>query len=677
MAHKKQKLNRRQFLKESAVVTAALTTGLSAKSAYAGKGKGRAGRKVIVIGIDGMDPGLSQKMMRAGRLPNFARLAEAGGFRTLGTSIPPLSPVAWANFINGAGPGSHGIFDFIHRNPERQVVPFLSTSETVAGYGYWETGDHKLQLDFWPFNHKPAETLLRRQGVPFWDYLDEAGISSTFYNLPANYPPSRSKHGNHRSLAGMGTPDMEGKYGGCQHFAEDGPFRMKDQGGCKMSVLFFENETASGKLVGPPNTFLKKPQSTTVDFLVHRDTRANTAVIEIQGRPILLKKGEWSPWIQLDFELSMPVFLPDKKLSGICRFYLQEVAPNFRLYVTPINTDPSKPALRITEPQGFIEDISDELGLFYTSGMQEDFKSLQYNIFNDDEFVQQSTFVLEERLNLLDYALKDYDDGLLFFYFSSTDLQAHMLWWDSDEKHPTRSARDAKKYFGHLQDIYCTMDSVVGDILKRYGNEATIIVMSDHGFANWKRQFDVNAWLRDNGYLGPDDATSIMLDVDWSQSRAYALGINGLYLNQIGREKYGIVTPGPEREKLLEELVAKLEVFRDVDGSEVVKKAYRTDKAFSGPAMRLAPDIIIGCSRGYRASWGTGLGNVAKEIMSDNDAAWSADHAADPPVVPGVIFSNRPIGATNPSLIDIAPSILTDFGLNVPSSMEGKNIFKV
>jgi len=177
------KLNRRDFIKQSTIATAAIAAGLNAGSAYAGKGKGRVGKKVIVIGIDGMDPVLSQKMMRTGRLPNFAALAESGGFRTLGTSTPPQSPVAWANFINGAGPGSHGIFDFIHRNPEMQCLPFYAAAETVSGEGYLEIGDHKLQLDFWPFNHKPEKTLLRRQGVPFWDYLDEAGVSSTFLQL--------------------------------------------------------------------------------------------------------------------------------------------------------------------------------------------------------------------------------------------------------------------------------------------------------------------------------------------------------------------------------------------------------------------------------------------------------------------------------------------------------------
>ena len=671
-----RKLDRREFLKKSTVAAAAFAAGFGVRPAYAGRKKTSAARKkVIVIGIDGMDPRLSERMMKAGRLPNFAKLAEKGGYHALGTSIPPQTPVAWSNFINGSGPASHGIFDFIHRNPEKQCAPFFAMAETVAGVGYWEVGDHKIQLDFWPFNHKPPATLLRRQGVPFWDYLDQAGIYSTFYDLPCNYPPSPSKYGYHRCLSGMGTTDLLGGYGTYQHFAEDGPFRTKDEGGGKRSMLFFEDETAGARLVGPLNTLLIKPQPATVDFVVHRDKQAQAAVIEIQEQRIVLKQGQWSDWIKLDFELTMPSVIPNKHISGICRFYLQEVAPNFRLYASPLNSDPSDSYLQITEPPEFIKDISSRLGLFYTTGFQEDHKALSNRVFTDAEFSIQADYVLQERLNLLEYALENYDDGLLFFYFSSTDLQAHMFWWDSDEKHPTRSAEDAKKYFNKIHKLYGKLDSVLGDILKRYGDKATIIVMSDHGFANFKRQFNVNSWLRENGYLYPADSTSVLRGTDWSETRAYGLGINGLYLNLKGREKYGIVEPGQQREELLKELVSRLEAIRDHNGRRVIRKAHRADQAYSGPATALAPDLVIGYCRDYRASWATCLGDMTEQILLDNDSAWSADHCADVSEVPGVLFSNRPIAASVPSLVDVAPSILTEFGLKVPSSMEGKNAF--
>ncbi len=680
MNTKNKKIDRREFLRQSSLTAAALGTGLGTKISY-GRGTKTpgAGKKVIVIGLDGMDARLSERMMAEGKLPNLARLSKQGGYRRLGTSIPPQSPVAWSNFINGAGPGSHGIFDFIHRNPEKQCAPFFSAAETVGGEGYFEIGDHRIQLDFWPFNHKPPATLLRRQGTPFWDYLDEAGIYSTFYDLPSNYPPSVSKYGYHRCLSGMGTPDMLGTYGTYQHFAEDGPLKTLNQGGGKRSMVFFENETSKPalKLIGPTNTFLKEPKPSVVEFLVHRDMKAKAAIIEIQKHKIILKEGQWSGWVELDFELSMPLLMPDKNLSGICRFYLQEVEPNFRLYVTPININPSDAAMKITEPTDFIKEISNELGLFYTTGFQEDHKALSNGVVNDDEYIRQATMVLDERLKLLDYALANYDDGLLFFYFSSTDMQSHMLWWDSDDKHPVRSAADAKSCFNHIKKLYMKMDGVVGRILKRYGSEATVMIMSDHGFANFKRQFNLNTWLRDNGYLGPADATSVLADVDWGQTRAYGLGINGLYINLQGRERDGIVSPGEEKEKLIEELKTKLEAVKDADGKRVIRHVHRADKTYKGPATRLAPDLIVGYSRGYRASWSTCLGDMREKVLSNNDSAWSADHCADASEVPGVIFCNKPIKMKAPALTDLAPSILTEFGLQAPSSMEGKNIFSI
>ncbi|TMQ35281.1 MAG: twin-arginine translocation signal domain-containing protein [Planctomycetota bacterium] len=647
----KPNLNRRTFLKRSAIAAAAGAAAVGAGSYWLGsraRVSKSSGKKVIVIGIDGMDPVLSETMMNAGRLPNLAKLRATGGFSRLGTSIPPQSPVAWANFINGAGPGSHGIFDFIHRHPHEQAAPFYAAAETVGG-----------------------QTLLRRQGIPFWDYLDAAGIPSTFYDLPSNYPASPSQHGHHRCISGMGTPDMLGTFGTYQHFADKGPPEPVDEGSGKRFHLTFEADTARANLVGPESSFLKPPRPITVEFLVHRDRQANAAVIEVQGHKILLKAGQWSPWTRLEFELPWYV----ANVSGISRFYLQEVTPNFRLYVTPVNMDPSAPAQKISEPPSFIRDVSKRLGLFSTTGFQEDYNARKNNVFVDDEFLRQANMVLEERLALFDYAVEDYDDGLLFFYFSSSDLQSHMFWWNSDDKHPIRSDDEAKKYFGHVQQLYQRLDALVGDLADRYGSRATIIVMSDHGFANFGRQFNLNSWLRENGYLGPPQCSSIMTDVDWSLTYAYGLGINGLYLNLKGRERDGIVEPGEKQEELLTELKQRLEEVTDANGERVIRSVYRADQVYSGGATALAPDLIVGYTRGYRASWATCLGDLTGDVLLDNDSAWSADHCADALEVPGVLFCNRPFRAQSPSLVDLAPSILAEFGLPAPQSMSGKSIF--
>ncbi len=668
--------SRRSFLKRTAAAAAVGAVGLGTAGVWLGsvnRVSRAAGKKVIVLGIDGMDPRLSSEMMQQGLLRNLAKLRAAGGFSDLGTSIPPQSPVAWANFINGAGPGSHGIFDFIHRHPHEQCAPFYSAAETLPGEGGWEIGDHNIPLDFWPFNHKPPATVLRRQGVPFWDYLDEAGVPSTFYDLPSNYPASPSKCGHHRCICGMGTPDVLGTYGTYQYFSEDGPEQPLDEGGGKRSKLTFESETARARIVGPDNTMLRTPEPIHVDLLIHRDRSANAAVIQIEGKRIILNPGEWSRWTQLDFTLATPWFLPSKTVTGICRFYLQEVAPNFRLYVSPVNINPADPAVPISEPPSFIQDVSGRLGPFYTTGFQEDHKARTNGIFNDDEYLRQANLVLDERLKLLEDALQNYDDGLLFFYFSSSDLQSHMFWWTPGEQHPTRTAPEAERFNRHIRTLYQRLDGIVGDLYDRYGSQATIIVMSDHGFANFGRQFNLNSWLRDFGYINPRECTSIMSDIDWSRTTAYGLGINGLYLNLKGRERDGIVEPN-EAEELLTELTNRLEAVRDFDEKPVIRNVYRASRVYAGSATGLAPDLIVGYHRGYRASWATCLGDLSDDVITPNDAAWSADHCADALEVPGVLWSNRSIRGRAPSLVDLAPSILAEYGLATPSAMTGRNI---
>ncbi len=671
-------ITRRRFLGSAAAVTAsAAALPYLPKTAYAGPGKQAfKSRKVVILGFDGMDPLLSGKLMSEGKMPNFAKLAAGGGFSALGTSMPPQSPVAWANFINGAGPGTHGIFDFIHRNPEKQCMPFFSAAETLAGCGYWKMGEYKIQMPFWPFNHEAPETVLRRQGTPFWHWLDRAGINSTFYNLPSNYPASESKYGHHRCLSGMGTPDLLGTYGTYQHFAEDGPLKTVDEGGGMRSWIFFEGDTTDPKpvLLGPPNTMLVQPEPSKSEFTIHRDIPADSAVIKIQDKTVVLKKGQWSGWVRVDFEMTTPRLMPNQHVSGICRFYLQEVSPNFRLYVSPINTDPADPAIQLTEPAGFVKKLNRDLGLFYNTGFQEDHKALSNGVFTDSEYIRQAGIVLDERMELLERAKKDYDDGLLFFYFSSTDMQSHMLWWDTEAKHPTRSAGEAKDCFEHLKNVYCRMDAVMGDIIKHYGDEALVMALSDHGFANFRRQFNLNTWLRENGYLYPGDCKSIMTGADWSNTRAYGLGINGLYLNLKGRERDGVVETGAERELLLEELTEKLNNLRDHDGEKPIAAVRRSDEMYSGPATRLAPDLIIGYKRGYRASWETCLGDLTDEYLLDNDLPWAADHCADLTEVPGVLFANRPIARRGPSISDLAPTVLEYFGLEKPGQMTGTNV---
>ncbi len=367
------------------------------------------------------------------------------------------------------------------------------------------------------------------------------------------------------------------------------------------------------------------------------------------------------------------------RVPGIIRFYLQAVAPPFRLYVSPINMDPAAPAQKMSEPKSFVQDVSKTLGPFYTTGFQEEYNARKEELFDDDEYHKQANMVLDERLALFHYALDDYEDGLLFFYFSSSDLQSHMYWWEWDRSgpagHPSREDGAVWRNFERIRTLYQKLDQEVGRVMDRFGSKATIYLMSDHGFANFGRQFNLNSWLREFGYLA--QCNTIMHDVDWSISKAYGLGINGLYVNLKGRERDGIVEPGRDKEALLAELKERLEAQVDpTTGERIIRTVYRADQVYSGNATAMAPDLIVGYNRGYRASWDTCLGDLEPDYLSDNKLAWSADHCADALEVPGVLFCSRPFAARSPALVDVAPSILAEFGLTAPASMTGKSIFR-
>ena len=630
-----------------------------------GSGNSPTSKKMIVLGIDGMDPKILGKLMEEGKMPNFSKLAAEGSFMPLGTSIPPQSPVAWSDFITGMDPGGHGIFDFIHREPET-YMPYLSTSKTEE-----PEEDDVIEIGDWMIPMSSAEIKLLRKGKAFWQILEENGVPTTIIKIPANFPPAES---DGRSISGMGTPDVLGTYGTFSYFT-DYPAKFEDDdvtGGEIYSVSVYDN-CVEAKLEGPKNSFKKGNPNLTVDFKVCIDPVEPVAKIEIQDTEFLLNEGEWSDWVQIDFE-AVPYLV---NVSGICRFYLREARPDFGLYVTPINIDPFDPAMPISTPEDYAADIAEELGAYYTQGMPEDTKAFSADALGVEDYLKQSEIVQAERLALYDHVLEDFDEGLLFFYFCSLDQNSHMLWFLADEKHPIYEKELAEKHGHTLEQIYLNMDAVVGKVLDKLDDNTTLIVMSDHGFAPFYRTFNLGTWLKDNGYLTltNDEEGEFYMNVDWSRTRAYPLGLNGLYVNQRGREGMGIVNRS-EKDKLLDEITEKLLQVRDPEnGEQAILRVYKTSEVYTNADEMLVPDAIVGYNSGYRASWETAIGSFPKILFADNEERWSGDHCMASEVVPGIILSNKKVKASSPQLRDLTPTMLAEFGVEAPPEMTGKPIF--
>jgi predicted AlkP superfamily phosphohydrolase/phosphomutase len=233
---------------------------------------------------------------------------------------------------------------------------------------------------------------------------------------------------------------------------------------------------------------------------------------------------------------------------------------------------------------------------------------------------------------MLDYELERFDSGVLFYYISSTDQRQHMFWRLLDEKHPAYDPGLASKYGKVIENTYREADQILAKAMDKIDRETVLIVMSDHGFNPFSRSFSLNAWLKENGYhvlTNPfkQETGNLFPDTDWSRTKAFGVGLNGLYINQRGREAEGIVGDGAEKENLVREIARKLEEFVDPKtGEKVLWKAYVSKDVYSGPFGGEAPDIILGFNRGYRISFGSPLGKIEKNVLEDNRGKWSGEN---------------------------------------------------
>jgi predicted AlkP superfamily phosphohydrolase/phosphomutase len=639
-----------------------------------------ADRRVIVLGFDGLDYELTRTLMAAGKLPNFSRLATMGRFTPLQTTIPPQSPVAWSSFTTGLEPAAHGIFDFVHRDAAT-LAPYLSTTRT-------EAPEWLLRLGPWQFPLKGGRVTPLRDGEPFWARLQAQGVETTIMRMPANYPPSGQAT---RELSGMGTPDLLGTYGTFSFYTSE-PFAFAGRAvsGGKIHRVRVTDDVVRAALEGPENPLRRDAQVLTAPFTVYRDRQAQAARIIIGGTASpdgsnggsrgaaaaaaggadaerLIKVGEWSDWTPVTFTLA-----PFQSLRGMCRFYLKSVQPQLELYVTPIQIDPLAPALPISTPSSYSAELARATGRFYTQGMPEDTKSFSAGVFNADEFLRQAAFTAAENVRQYEYALGQFKSGLLFHYFGHVDQVSHMMWRSTDPGHPAYVAERDAPYAHVIEDLYIGLDTLVGKTLDRMPPDTLLVVMSDHGFASWRRAFHLNSWLAQQGYLTVLDAsrrteapvaTTLFGNVDWSRTRAYGLGLNGLYINVKGRERNGIVDPA-ERARLAGEIGAALLATIDpVTQQHAVTAVHRPGESHVAVGRPdRAPDLIVGYAKGTRCSNESALGEVGPAVLTDNMEAWSGDHCMDPASVPGILFSSRPLRGQVTSLQDLSGALLGEFG---------------
>ncbi|MCC9608026.1 alkaline phosphatase family protein [Blastopirellula sp. JC732] len=616
-------------------------------------------RRVVVLGLDGLDHGLTSRLLSEGKLPNLAKLQQRGSFHSLASTLPPISPVAWSTFQTGVNPGKHNIFDFL--------TPDLATYQPKLSSVEIRTASKSIGIGRFKWQYQKPDVRMLRKSKPFWSVLSDYGIFNCIIRVPITFPPEKLRG---VQLSAMCVPDLRGTQGTFSQFTT----RAKEEGvktGGEVHYVTREGKKVQCELLGPPNPNDPTNGALTAPFRVEVIDDSH-AWLHLNGAKHKLTKGVHTDWLTVHFKAGWGV-----SINGICRFMLLETDPEFGLYVTPINIDPENPAMAIGYPAVYPIYLAKKQGPYATLGLAEDTWSLSEQVIEDEHFLQQCMDIDVERETMFFDSLDKVRQGLCVCVFDGTDRMQHMFWRYLDKLHPARPAHVPAKLENAIEDLYVRMDGLVGRTMAKCDDGNTLLlVLSDHGFNTFRRGIDLNRWLEENGYLTVDDdrrGEDYLAGIDWSKTKAFALGLTGIFLNLEGKYEHGIVAPGEEAETLKAELVAKLNELVDPQtGTKGIRRTYQAARAYRGGYKENAPDLIVGYESGYRISWDAAVGRTSTKVFHDNTKAWSGDHCVDPSVVPGILFSSDPIAAQAPRLLDLAPTILKLFGCPIPEYMDGK-----
>jgi len=656
-------------------------------------------QRMVILGFDGMDPRLTRQWIAEGRLPNFAKLAAEGGIAPLETSHSPESPTAWASFATGTNAGKHNIYDFLVRD----------TATYMPDLGIVKKTPPEFLFNYIPI--KKPQVVSLRGGTSFWVTAGEAGVRSSILTVPVTFPAEPVANGE--LLSGLPLPDIRGTIGTFYYFATD--LSRYEEGNTEMGGilkrLVFEGDTARTELVGPPNPIVKAQQraiqakgtaqtdadkAALADLATREDVRIPIAVrwdrqqrraaFDIGGHTVTLDQGQWSQWLTLEFRVNMLI-----RLHGMAQLFLIRADNELQFYVSPVNFRPDKPPVPISAPDAFSNQLYERLGFFRTLGWAEATWPLNEDRLDEKAFMDDLYRAFDDRaqviLNRIDAGTWD----LLVGVVEATDRVQHMMWRFLDKDHPMYNDADAAKYGDAIERVYRRADQFLAEVRERVGPDVPILVVSDHGFHSFRHAVNLNTWLVQEGYLavkGERRETKTLdnlflgtgqfwENVDWSRTKAYAMGLGQVFINVKGREGQGAVAPGQEYRQVVDELAARLLTMTDPrNGASIISGVYKRDDIYVGAYVQHAPDLQVGMVDGYRVSWQTTLGGSPAGLVYPNDRKWSGDHCGfDYKNIPGVIIANRRLGTETPRIIDVAPTVLQHFGVKVPKDIDGRALF--
>jgi predicted AlkP superfamily phosphohydrolase/phosphomutase len=572
--------------------------------------------QTLILGFDAFDPNMFEQLSAQGRLPHLTRYAEQNGYARFSVANPPQSEVSWTSIATGMNPGGHGIFDFVHRDP--------------ANYG--------LYVSLLPTKRGPFGTQFSPpyQARTIFEQATHQGFPATVLWWPATFPARPESPV--RTVPGLGTPDIHGRLGvGTLYSTNPEPPREGQKTPQETLHLCGKNQY-KGQLKGPLQQKRARQEAASLELqLALQDEQS--ARLTLGRQSVDLKIGRWSPILELTFQMGLFV-----KVRVLTRVILTRVQPDVQLYFLPLQLHPLHSPWRYGTPKSFLKELWGACGPFLTLGWPQDTTGLEDGCITDDQFLDLCESIFAVRQQILLHQLERFHEGILAAVFDTLDRVQHMFWRDRPDI---------------VEKWYVKLDTLVGQVEQRLATpgraRTKLLIVSDHGFADFDHKVHLNRWLVDHGYLftKQGEQGNSLQAVDWSQSKAYAIGLNSLYLNLAQREGQGSVQAN-DVAALTDRLRTELMAWQGPNGSSVVQHVWRGDEAFNGPYTSYGPDLVVGYGPGYRGSAQTGLGRWEQSCVERNQDHWGADHCIDPRVVPGVLFSEHDLrNHPHPSYLDI------------------------
>jgi predicted AlkP superfamily phosphohydrolase/phosphomutase len=567
------------------------------------------------------------------------------------------------------------------------------------------------------------DAINHRKGVTLWRWAADHGIQSRVLHVPNTFPAEEIPGG--KMLSGLGVPDLRGRIGSPAFYSSDESLKQR-LGENQFSIEFVALPASTGhietRIVGPYNkpffdyrvddalsgvragedrsaartrieeTLEKRGIPRRLDLPLELEAESSRLTLRVSGQELSLTPGEWSDWVVLSFPVNWLVDQVEA-IRGIARFKLLALRPHIQLYLSPINFHPAFEPIPFSSPKGFAAALAGSVGLFKTLGWPIDTWTPTTGLVDENLFLEDMEFTVRKEEEMMDRFLKEGGDRLYIQVYDFTDRIGHLWWRLLDSGHPLYDAVQAARFAGEMEKAYVRMDGIVGRARAQVGPETVFIVCSDHGFASFRRGMNYNTWLVKNGWMvlkeGPEGTRSLedLFDrgetgeffkyVDWSRTRAYAMGLGTLYVNLAGREPRGSVAPGEEYEEVRKGIIDGLQAYVDPEtGEHPVLRVYRREEMYRGFDPSLLPDLRAANSENYRVGWQTALGEVPPRIVENNMKIWSGDHCSvDPSLVPGVLFANRKIGQDQPGIQDIFPSVVKVLGLPPVEGLDGRSFF--